>query len=272
MAIISFDSAKGGVGKTTLAVNVAAEFALRGIPTSILDCDLNQHASAFGQIFSAMNPDVPLKIIGGLNKATILRAIKTEASSSEMVIIDLPAGMSEMANRAMVMSHLVVIPAKKTTLDVRDAVRTALHVAEASEMSGRDIASVLMWTMVGSYFESSTERFVRHEMTKMLISPETAIAKIPLLWYDAFPSGFAYGFVPSQVSDNSGKSVKFGDNQIKIPASAKKAAQNVSSISDDILSRLGKISTGDDPGHVTLTKDVVDMYYQEASDSVTVAE
>jgi chromosome partitioning protein len=41
-------SAKGGCGKTTLAILIGAELALDGYRVALLDCDLNQHASAFG--------------------------------------------------------------------------------------------------------------------------------------------------------------------------------------------------------------------------------
>jgi chromosome partitioning protein len=47
MAVVSIASAKGGVGKSTLALLVGAEFALEGYRVTILDCDLNQHVSAF---------------------------------------------------------------------------------------------------------------------------------------------------------------------------------------------------------------------------------
>src|SRR4051794_2226698 len=50
MATISLASAKGGVGKTTLAILIAAELALaKGWKVALLDSDLNQHASAFGK-------------------------------------------------------------------------------------------------------------------------------------------------------------------------------------------------------------------------------
>jgi len=48
MAIVSIASAKGGVGKSTLAILLGAEFALNGYRVTLLDCDLNQHAAAFG--------------------------------------------------------------------------------------------------------------------------------------------------------------------------------------------------------------------------------
>ena len=48
MATISIASAKGGCGKTTLAIFLGTELALDGYKVALLDCDVNQHATAFG--------------------------------------------------------------------------------------------------------------------------------------------------------------------------------------------------------------------------------
>jgi Mrp family chromosome partitioning ATPase len=48
MAVISVASDKGGPGKTTLSILVAAELALDGYSVRIIDTDANQQAAAFG--------------------------------------------------------------------------------------------------------------------------------------------------------------------------------------------------------------------------------
>ena len=49
MATISIASAKGGCGKTTVAILLSTELALEGYKVALLDCDANQHATAFGK-------------------------------------------------------------------------------------------------------------------------------------------------------------------------------------------------------------------------------
>ena len=49
MATIAIASAKGGCGKTTLAILLGTELALEGYTVALLDCDVNQHATAFGK-------------------------------------------------------------------------------------------------------------------------------------------------------------------------------------------------------------------------------
>jgi len=55
MSIVCFASLKGGVGKTTLALNVSAAFAERGCKTLIIDLDPTAHSTRlfFGSSNSA---------------------------------------------------------------------------------------------------------------------------------------------------------------------------------------------------------------------------
>ena len=64
MAIISLASSKGGVGKSTLSILIGAELAGYGYRVSVLDCDINQHASTFGEKCSIERFSVPASLAG----------------------------------------------------------------------------------------------------------------------------------------------------------------------------------------------------------------
>ena len=72
MATLSIASAKGGCGKTTVAILLGAELALDGYKVALLDCDLNQHASAFGA--KAKIPG--LTIVGNVAEDNVLAVLK----------------------------------------------------------------------------------------------------------------------------------------------------------------------------------------------------
>ena len=71
MAILSIASAKGGCGKTTLAILIGTELALDGYRVTLLDCDLNQHASAFGA--KANIPD--FMVISSVDEVNVLERL-----------------------------------------------------------------------------------------------------------------------------------------------------------------------------------------------------
>lgn len=263
MAVVSFDSAKGGVGKTTLAVNVAAELAYNGIATIVLDCDVNQHATQFGSVFCPLNPDLPVRFVGGVSKTNVVQMIREAEGEADVVIIDLPAGTSELSLRALMKSQLAVIPAQKTVFDVRDAARTAMQIADAEELSNQRIYSALVWSMVKARKETRTERAVRESFLSMITDPERAVLRAPMLEYDAFPAGFVYSWVPRQFADRPGQAVRMrlpggGSAEFVVPASVPKAAENMAAITSQILSRLGDIAANRDPGRVSLKPEILE--------------
>ncbi|MBL7663216.1 ParA family protein [bacterium] len=78
MSVISFTSLKGGVGKTSLSVNVAHAFACRGCRTLLIDCDPAAHAT---RLFT--KHDAARTNSAALAKLFLNREILTEESDEE---------------------------------------------------------------------------------------------------------------------------------------------------------------------------------------------
>ena len=72
MAVLAVASAKGGVGKTTIAILVGTELALEGYKIALLDCDLNQHATAFGEKADIQG----FTVIPSVDEANVLSALR----------------------------------------------------------------------------------------------------------------------------------------------------------------------------------------------------
>ena len=160
MATLSIASAKGGVGKTTVAIAVSAELALDGYRVALLDCDLNQHASHFGRI-----ADVPgLTIISTVDEKNILPALRKSQAETDLVVIDLPGGSSTLALKALHRSNFVLVPCQSTLPDVRDAIKTVEQVDDAQDLANTKIARSLIWTRVMPGFEARSAKHVRQSI------------------------------------------------------------------------------------------------------------
>lgn len=157
MATIAIASAKGGCGKTTLAILLAAELALDGYRVALLDSDLNQHASAFGA-----RAHIPgLTIVADITEANVLAALRDAEARQDAVVIDLPGGSSTLALKALQRSQFVLVPAQASLPDARDAMKTIAQIDDAQDLARTPIARAIVWSRLLPGFESRAARHVR---------------------------------------------------------------------------------------------------------------
>ena len=216
MATISIASAKGGCGKTTVAILLGAEFALDGYKVALLDCDLNQHASAFGK--KAKLPG--LTIVGNVTEANVLTELKKAEAEQDVVLIDLPGGSSTLALKALQRSHFVVVPAQPSLLDARDATKTIAQIDDAQDLARAPIARAVMWTRFQPGFESKSARHVRESLEGQGLP----ILKSVLMERAAFREMHITGQVPRQVDPAGGP------------------AANMSAVAVEVLDRLKQLA------------------------------
>lgn len=157
MAILSMASSKGGVSKSTLAILIGTELATYGYRVALLDCDINQHASAFGE-----KCDIPgFRVRANVTDSTILAALREAEADADVVMVDLAGETSKLNLKALHRSSFVLIPCQASLPDVKDAVKTVAQVDEAEELARVPIARSLIWTRVLPGFESRSARHVR---------------------------------------------------------------------------------------------------------------
>jgi chromosome partitioning protein len=199
MAVVSIASAKGGVGKTSLAILLGAEFALDGYRVTLLDCDLNQHARAFG--LKAKLPG--FSVVPDVGEADVLKALRTAEAETDVVLIDLPGGSSTLAIKALQRSHLVLVPTPPSLPDARDAMKTIAQIDDAEELARSPIARALVWTRFLHGFETKVARHVRQTLEE----EDLPILRTALMERTAYRAIHLTGEVPRQNEPSSSAAI-----------------------------------------------------------------
>jgi chromosome partitioning protein len=212
MAIISLSSSKGGVSKTTLALLIGTELTGYGYRVILLDCDINQHASAFGEKCSIPG----FKVLPDIGDSNILPALREAEAEADVVLVDLAGETSKLNLKALHRSSFVLIPCQASLPDVRDAVKTVAQVDEAQELARVTIARSLVWTRVPPGFESRSARHVR----KTVEGKGLPIFRSTMMERAAFREMHLTGKTPRQSDPKSS------------------AATNVAAITNELLTNL----------------------------------
>lgn len=131
VATIAFLGEKGGAGKSTLAVNVAAELAARGRRVLLVDADPQGTAITWASIAAEAGGTAPTTIALGDN---LRAALPSAAAGFSDTVIDLPGRASKRAVGALMLSDVAVIPCGPSPADAWALAPTVELVGEAREV------------------------------------------------------------------------------------------------------------------------------------------
>ena len=112
--IIGLLNQKGGVGKTTLSVNLAASLARTGARLLLIDAD--PQGSALD--WAAARGEESLFSVIGFPRATIHKEIGKIGQGYDHVIIDGPPRVTDLARSAIMASDVVLIPVQPSPYDI----------------------------------------------------------------------------------------------------------------------------------------------------------
>ena len=114
MQVIAIVSQKGGVGKSTLAVHLAAEANSQGQRVLLLDLDPQGSAMEWASCRGDRPPDV-----SGANPASIGKEIeKARSEDYDLVLVDTAPHADHAALQAARSADLVAIPCRPSTFDI----------------------------------------------------------------------------------------------------------------------------------------------------------
>lgn len=112
--VIAILNQKGGVGKTTLAVHIATALARNNRRVLLVDAD--PQGSALD--WAAARRSDPLFPVVGLPKSSIHKELPALAKNFDLVIVDGPPRVYDVARSAIMASDLVLVPVQPSPYDV----------------------------------------------------------------------------------------------------------------------------------------------------------
>ena len=142
--IIAIANSKGGVGKSTLAVHLAAWLQKQGHRVTLADCDTQQSSSEW------IRESVPeIKAVRLDNPDEILNDLPLLNQDADYVVADGPGSQTETSRALLLRADLAIVPCKASMLEVRALAKATEVLRQAQDIRGGKPDSVIVLSMVG---------------------------------------------------------------------------------------------------------------------------
>lgn len=117
MRVVSLLNQKGGVGKTTIAINLAAYLALSGEKVLLGDADPQGSARDWHEERQNAGYEELFPVVG-LDRGSMGRNLDALKTGFDWVVIDAPPRLEKMAAAAILASNVILIPVTPSPYDI----------------------------------------------------------------------------------------------------------------------------------------------------------
>lgn len=145
--IITIANSKGGVGKSTLAVHLAAWLDRQGHTVTLADCDMQQSSSEW--IREAV-PAVKTVRLDSPNE--ILNELPLLSQETDYVVADGPGSQTETSRALLLRADMGIVPCKASMLEVRALAKATEVLRQAQDIRSGIPRAIIVLSMVGKNY------------------------------------------------------------------------------------------------------------------------
>jgi chromosome partitioning protein len=150
--IIAIANSKGGVGKSTLSVHLAAWLAEQGHRVTLADCDMQQSSSEW---IAEAAPQV--RAVRLDNPDLILSELPLLNACADFVIADGPGSQNETSRALLLRADLAIVPCKASMLEVRALAQATEVLRVSQDIRGGLPRAVVVLSMVGKNYRLTAD-------------------------------------------------------------------------------------------------------------------
>src|SRR5580658_3646424 len=145
--IIVVANSKGGVGKSTFSVHLAAWLHEQGHRVTLADCDTQQSSSEW--IREAV-PEV--KAVRLASPDDILNDLPLLNADTDYVVADGPGSQTETSRALLLRADLAIVPCKASMLEVRALAKATEVLRVSQDIRGGVPEAIIVLSMVGKNY------------------------------------------------------------------------------------------------------------------------
>ena len=179
--IVAVTNSKGGVGKTTVAVHLAVWWREQGMAVALVDADAQGASSTW---LHEAAPAIPVFRLQTPDE--ILDRVPALEGDFAVVVIDGPAGLSEVTRAILLVSDLALLPCGPSVLDLRAASEAIRVVKQAQRVRQGSPQALLVPNKLQARYRLSRELV---ETAKSLDIPATPGLRLRQAYADAAGQG-----------------------------------------------------------------------------------
>ena len=192
--IIAIANSKGGVGKSTVAVHLAAWLFEQGHRVTLADCDTQQSSSEWireaAPEVNAVRLDNPDEI---LNELPILN------QNANFVVADGPGSQTETSRALLLRADLAIVPCKASMLEVRALAKATEVLRQAQDIRAGKPQAVIVLSMVGRNYR------LTKDMKEAAAALDLPLASTPLILRQVYADAPGQGAVVWRLGARGGE-------------------------------------------------------------------